>query len=62
MIRRQIKVAHDRANDKYKILTVKNSIAFNPGDALTRAEVNGLCSDFNWDVIVVSLNAKIDGD
>jgi hypothetical protein len=57
---RQIKVAHDRATDKYKVLTVKNSVAFNPGDVLCRAEVDDLCIDRRWDVTVVSLDPKLE--
>jgi hypothetical protein len=57
---RQIKLAHDRATDKYKVLTVKNSVAFNPGDVLCKTEVEDLCEHNRWEVIVVSLNTKLE--
>jgi hypothetical protein len=60
MSSRQIKVAHDRAAGNYKVLTVKNSVAFNPGDILCRDEVNDLCSHASWEVIIVSLNPKLE--
>jgi hypothetical protein len=60
MSRREIKVAHDRATGKYKVLTVKNSVAFSPGEILCRDEVNDLCDHANWEVIVVSLNPKME--
>ncbi len=60
MSNRQIKVAHDMATDKYKVLTVKNSVAFSPGEILCRDEVSDLCEHASWEVIVVSLNPKME--
>jgi hypothetical protein len=52
-----IKLAHGlpapaKATD-YKVVTVKNSVEFNPGEILPRDEVERLCRVNHWDVTIV---------
>jgi hypothetical protein len=55
---RTIKLARGVKNDVpyYKVLTVKNSTIYNPGDELCKREVDDLCGNARWDVTIVSLN------
>ncbi len=57
-----IKVAHgvmradtDKVFD-YKVLVVKNSTDFSPGQILPEAEVEFLCDSRFWEVTIVPLN------
>ena len=58
-----MKLAHgvvrdlDRPSEvDYKVIVVKNSTAFHPGQILTKAEVDDLIEYGKWDITVVSLN------
>ena len=57
-----IKLAHgvvtdfDRPSTKsYKVVSVKNSTDYNPGDILDKKAVDTLCFSNKWDVTIVSL-------
>ncbi len=39
--------------DGYKVLVVRNSVVYHPGDILCRAEVKELCDNPSWDITVV---------
>lgn len=43
---------------KYKVLTVKNSTDYSPGDVLSRTQVDDLSRNARWDVTIVSLNPE----
>lgn len=57
---RTIKLAHgvdrgDRDDIKdYKVLVVKNSTEYHPGQILQKIEVSDLCAATHWDVTIVS--------
>jgi hypothetical protein len=45
---------------RYRVITVKNSTAFNPGQVLCREEVNVLCNKSEWEVIIVGSNSEME--
>jgi hypothetical protein len=42
----------------YKVVTIKNSTMYHPGQALFKSEVDGLCRNNKWDVTVVQWEDK----
>lgn len=38
----------------YRVIVVKNSTAYVPGETLCREEVNELCTSGRWDVTIVA--------
>lgn len=42
----------------YKVLVVKNSTRYHPGEILAKPEVEELCGNATWDVTIVSLNSN----
>jgi hypothetical protein len=38
---------------EYRVLVVKNSTAYTPGQEISRHEVDRLCVDRQWDVTIV---------
>lgn len=63
---RTIKLAHgiitDMAKQKtadYKVITVKNSTAYHPGQILCKNEVDDLCHNNNWDVTIVGYRPEL---
>ena len=55
---RTLKVAHvehvlEMQGPGYKVLVIKNSVDYAPGQILTRTEVDELCKNGSWDVTVV---------
>jgi len=55
MTKRQLKLVYlsDDSLEPYKVILVKNSIEYVPGDLLTEKEVDYLCGDYRWDVTIV---------
>lgn len=49
-----VKVIKD-GSIQYKVITVKNSTVYNPGQVLCKSEVDDLCNNSNWDVTIVGL-------
>lgn len=39
--------------DAYKVLIVKNSTVYKPGEILCKAEVDDLCQNGRWDITVI---------
>lgn len=37
----------------YKVINLRNSVEYEPGDLLIRAEVERLCEDKRWDVMII---------
>ena len=37
----------------YRVVTIKNSVVYHPGQELCKAEVEGLCDNAAWDITVV---------
>ena len=58
MSRQQIKIAHAVlvGAPYYRVISVKNSVDFSPGQELPKNEVEGLCRSARWDVTIVGLN------
>jgi hypothetical protein len=48
-----------RGSADYKVLVVKNSTTYNPGDMLQKAEVDNLCHSTSWDVTIVTLKEEV---
>lgn len=47
----------DRAGgETYRVISVKNNVAYAPGQNLDKFEVESLCARTAWDVTVVQLN------
>lgn len=42
----------------YKVISVRNSTRYAPGQILTMAEVSDLCEDASWDVVILPLEDK----
>lgn len=42
----------------YKVLVVKNTTWYHPGEILDRDKVETLCNSSDWDVTIVSLNTN----
>lgn len=38
----------------YKVLIVKNSVTYKPGEILCKAEVEDLCRNSAWDITVIA--------
>lgn len=61
---RTIKLAHGvpcedhEAKKNYRVLVVKNSTQYDPGQILSETEVAGLCQSSTWDVTIVSLHQE----
>lgn len=61
---RTIKLAHgvkpSLVTEKpwYKVISVKNSTAYHPGQILREPEVDDLCRNNAWDVTIVKLNEE----
>jgi hypothetical protein len=61
---RTIKLAHGveptliTEKKSYKVLVVKNSTDYSPGQVLTHEEVDDLCRISTWDVTIVSLTQE----
>lgn len=60
---KSIKIAHGRIHaapphEGYKVVTVKNSTAYNPGQILDKEIVNDLCARTTWDVTIVPLDVS----
>lgn len=55
-----LKLGYSRVADKseYTVITVKNSVAYHPGEVLYKAEVDALSRNNAWDVTVVALNKE----
>ena len=64
--RRQIKIAYaeyqtaceTKKTETFKVVVVKNSTAYVPGQMLDRKDVDALCSQIGWDVTLVQLNRE----
>lgn len=44
---------------RYKVLVVKNSTRFSPGEVLTREQVDELSGAATWEVTIVSLDPAL---
>lgn len=56
---RTLKLAHSRtlmAVDEYKVILAKNTVDYRPGQMLGRDEVDGLCRNAAWEIVVVASN------
>lgn len=62
-----LKVAHgilraDAVNNNgikdYRVISVRNSVRYAPGQILEKAEVADLCEDASWDIIVLPLDGE----
>jgi hypothetical protein len=49
----------DNSKD-YKVVVVKNSVQFHPGQILSKDETDRLCQSPVWDVTVVRYNPEMD--
>lgn len=57
---KSIKMARGVVDKKpvYRVLVVKNSTRYNPGEELNKSEVDHLCENSSWDVTIVSLKKE----
>lgn len=60
---RTIKLAHPlpapaKPTD-YRVITVKNSTVYRPGEVLCKNEVDDLCRNNNWDVTIVGYRPEL---
>ena len=67
MSMKRIKVAHGYNSsmgraDSYKVLVVRNSTTYHPGEILSAAIVYDLCKDSTWDVTIVPYMAAANGE
>lgn len=42
----------------YKVVLVKNSTAYHPGQILVKAEVDDLCNNPRWDVTIMPIGTQ----
>jgi hypothetical protein len=53
-MRKEIKLVFFATDRTYKVITVRNSTDYNPGEILSKAEVDDLCDHTNWEVVILS--------
>lgn len=49
----KLAVVNTAGKKVYRVITVKNSVVYAPGEELLKDEVEGLCINASWDVTVV---------
>jgi hypothetical protein len=52
MVMQSISLRYQSATDDYLVVTVTNSLLYNPGASITRAQAQALVDDATWQVIV----------
>jgi hypothetical protein len=50
---KNISLQYQSATDDYLVVTVTNSLDYNPGDTITRAQAQALVDDTTWQVIIM---------
>lgn len=47
------------AGGAYRVITIKNSTEYDPGQTLSRSEVDALCKS-TWEVVIVGSNSEME--